>query len=99
MTGGEIYVLRFAGAIGGAVIAAALVPPGTWFPLRRTLVSLSTGFLLGGVWQWKLGWPNEPDLIAGASCIVSTLSWWCWHAFIRALEVWKINFPWVTKKS
>lgn len=99
MTGGEIYLLRLAGAVGGAIIAPALIPPGTWFPLRRTAVAVVSGFLLGGVWQWQLGWPNEPDLISGASCITSTLSWWTWHAVIKALDKWNVTIPWITKRQ
>lgn len=86
MTGGEIYALRVAGAVVGAIIAPALVPPGTWFPLRRTLVALLSGVFLGGLAQWHFGWPNEPDLIAGSACVVSTLSWWGWHAVLRLTQ-------------
>lgn len=99
MTGDEIYLLRLAGAVGGAIIAPALIPPGTWFPLRRTLVGVLSGFLLGGAWQWYFAWPNEPDLISGASCIISTCSWWAWHAVIKALDAWNVSIPWFGQKK
>lgn len=84
MTAEEVHLLRLAGAVGGAVIATSLFPP-KHFPTRRALVSVVSGFLLGGVLQWERGWPNEPDLIAGASCIVAALSWWIWHAVLGLL--------------
>lgn len=86
MTGAEVYIDRIIGAIGGALIAPALIPPGTWFPLRRTLVSLLSGFMLEPIPRHYLGWQADADSIIAAACIVSTISWWTWHAVIRMIE-------------
>lgn len=94
----EVYAYRLIGAIGGAVIAVSIVPPGTVLPLRRTLVSLSTGLMIEPILRRYIGWPPEPDTIIAAACIVSTCSWWIWHAVIRALSAWKIEVPWIMKK-
>lgn len=98
MTLEEIYALRLLGAAGGAVIAVAIVPPGTWFPMRRATVSMFSGFMLEPIFRRYVGWLPEGDTVLASACIVSACSWWTWHAVIRALDVWKINIPWITRK-
>lgn len=99
VTGTEIYLDRLIGAVGGAVIAVAIVPPGTWFPLRRTIVSLASGFMLEPILRRYLGWLSEADTIIASACIVSTCSWWIWHAVIKALDAWNITIPWLSRKK
>lgn len=99
MTMEEIYALRLIGAAGGAVIAVAIVPPGTGFPLRRTLVSMFSGFMLEPIFRRYVGWLPEVDTIIASACVVSACSWWTWHALIRALNVWKIEVPFLKSKK
>lgn len=95
MTGVEIYLDRLIGAIGGAVIAVAIIPPSTWFPFRRSMVSLFSGMLLEPIFRRYLGWQPDDDTIIASACIVAALSWWTWHGVIRAIEAgW---LPWFKK--
>lgn len=82
----EVLILRLIGAIGGSVIAVAIVPPGAWLPIRRLSVSLASGMMLTPIFRHYMGWPGDPDSIIAAACIVSACGWWIWHAIIRSLE-------------
>lgn len=98
MTGAEIYLDRVMGAIGGAIIAVAIIPPGTWFPLRRTTVSLATGFMLEPIFRRYAGWLPEADNIIASACIVSTCSWWIWHGVIKAINAEWFQ-SWLARKT
>lgn len=82
----EILALRVAGAVGGAVIALALVPAERHFPPDRIVVSLISGIVGAAPLRDYLGWERSPDNIVAAACFIAAVSWWSWQAIIAALQ-------------
>lgn len=84
-------LFRLIGAVGGTIIALALMEPRSWKDLiQRTLVCLVSGILcVELVSEYVLGWtaePLPPGKVIAASCLTAAGSWWIAHAIIRIIN-------------
>jgi hypothetical protein len=79
---------RLIGAVGGTIIALALVEPRTWRGLlQRAIVSLFCGVLLAEPVADYLDWSSlSPSRVLAASCLTAAGSWWIAHAVLRIIK-------------
>lgn len=82
---------RLIGALGGTIIALALIEPRSWRGLaQRAIVSMVSGTLcMEPFAEYILRWPSpilSPSRIIAASCITAAASWWIAHGAIRLIQ-------------
>ena len=86
----EFAAAKAAGALAGAILALAFIPPRSWRALgQRALVAVVFGFVFEPISREWIGFQETGEGVSGAAAAAAFASWWIMTAVKRAVDIWQ----------